>query len=116
MPGGALIVNVPAYQWMSSFHDRQVHGARRFDRPGLRALLARHGFADIRVGYWNSLLFPLMVLRRKLAPSPSQASDVTYFPRVLERVFGAIMALEAGAMRAGVRFPFGGSVIAVATR
>src|SRR5690606_5788378 len=36
LPGGSLILNVPAYQWLASFHDRQVHNARRFHRRGLR--------------------------------------------------------------------------------
>ena len=66
VPGGSLIMNVPAYQWMYSFHDRQVHNARRFDRAGLRRLLTEAGFAQVRITYWNCLLFPLMVLRRKL--------------------------------------------------
>lgn len=117
MPGGVLVVNVPAYQWLTSFHDRQVHGARRFDRRGLRALLAGQPFSEIRVGYWNSLLFPLMVLRRKLArPTSSEASDVGEFPKLLDRAFGAIMAAERGGMHIGLRYPFGGSVLAVARK
>lgn len=116
MPGGTLIVNLPAYQWMSSFHDRQVHGARRYDRPGLRRLLANQPFSQVRVGYWNSLLFPLMVLRRKLAPDSSEASDVGEFPKLLEHAFGAIMAAERAGRRAGIAYPFGGSVMAIAIR
>jgi SAM-dependent methyltransferase len=116
MPRGVLIVNVPAYRWMTSSHDRQVHGARRFDRAGLTSLLAAGGFSGIRAAYWNSLLFPLMVLRRKVAPPSPDSSDVSALPALLERVFGAIAAAERRSMLAGVRYPFGGSVLAVATR
>ena len=28
-PGGRLVVNMPAYQWLLSAHDRQVHNVRR---------------------------------------------------------------------------------------
>jgi SAM-dependent methyltransferase len=115
-PGGLLLVNVPAYQWMSSFHDRQVHGARRFDRRTLRTLLQTRPFRRIDTGYWNSLLFPLMVLRRKLAPASDGASDVGEFPPLLDRLFGGIMAIERAGRRAGLRYPFGGSVFAVATK
>ena len=66
LPGGSLIINVPAYQWMASFHDREVHNARRFERAGLARLLTAAGFSRFRTTYWNSILFPLMVLRRKL--------------------------------------------------
>jgi SAM-dependent methyltransferase len=116
LPGGSLILNVPAYQWLTSFHDRQVHTARRFHRAGLRALLADAGFAQIRTTYWNTLLFPLMVLRRKLLPAPEGTSDVEEIPRVADRTFGAIMAAERAGLRLGLRYPFGGSLLAVATK
>jgi SAM-dependent methyltransferase len=116
MPAGVLIVNVPAFQWLTSSHDRQVHGARRFDRPGLRRLLEDQGFSEVRVGYWNSLLFPLMVLRRKLMSSAADTSDVGEFPGLIDRLFGAIMAAERGMSRFGVRYPFGGSLLAVARK
>ena len=41
----------------------------------LRALLAAAGFARVRARYWNSLLFPLMVLRRKLLRRRAGASE-----------------------------------------
>jgi SAM-dependent methyltransferase len=116
MPDGLLLVNVPAYEWMSSFHDRQVHGARRYDRRSLRALLGTRPFRQVDAGYWNSLLFPLMVLRRKLAPAAEGSSDVGEFPVLLERLFGGIMAAERAGRRSGLRYPFGGSVFAVATK
>jgi hypothetical protein len=116
MPGGSLIINVPAYQWMTSFHDRQVHTARRFERDGLRVLLRRAGFTRIRLTYWNSLLFPLMVLRRKLLVPPAGRSDVNEFPGLADRIFGAITAIERAGLRLGLRYPFGGSLLAVATK
>lgn len=117
MPGGTLVVNVPAYEWLSSFHDRQVHGARRFTRRELCRLLAEAGFGGIDATYWNTLLFPVMVLHRKLAASPQRGvSDVGDFPPLLQTLFLAIMAVERGAMRLGVRYPFGGSILATAAK
>jgi SAM-dependent methyltransferase len=116
VPGGSLIINVPAYQWMASFHDRQVHNARRFEKAGLVRLLAKAGFAAVRATYWNSLLFPLMVLRRKwLAPDEGH-SDVAEFSSLADRFFGMIMATERAGLRVGLRFPFGGSLLAVASK
>jgi SAM-dependent methyltransferase len=119
VPGGSLILNVPAYQWLASFHDRQVHNARRFDRAGLRNLLHEAGFARVRSTYWNSFLFPLMVLRRKVLPPRSEesdASDVGDFSPLTDRFFGMIMATERAGLRLGLRYPFGGSLLAVATK
>ncbi len=31
MPEGMIVVNRPAFGWLASYHDRQVHGARRYD-------------------------------------------------------------------------------------
>jgi SAM-dependent methyltransferase len=115
-PGGLLVVNVPAYAWMASNHDRQVHGVRRFDRGSLAALLAARPFGRTEVRYRNTLPFPLMVIRRKLAPSAEGQSDVSQFPPLLERLFGGMMAAERAGRRAGLRYPFGGSVFALATK
>jgi ubiquinone/menaquinone biosynthesis C-methylase UbiE len=116
MEGGSLIINVPAYQWMASFHDREVHNARRFDRAGLTRLLAGAGFSRFRTTYWNSILFPLMVLHRKLPAREASRSDVGEFSPLANRVFGGIMAAERAGMRFGLRYPFGGSLLAVATK
>lgn len=117
-PGGLLVLNLPAYQWMLSEHDLAVHNVRRYTGPGVRALLASAGFAGILTSYWNSLLFPLMVLRRKLGwrEEGKASSDVVLMPAPVERLFAAIVTLEATITRAGVRFPFGGSVLATAVR
>ena len=116
MPGGSLIVNAPAYGWMASFHDREVHNARRFERAGLRRLLVAAGFSRCRVSYWNSILFPLMVLRRKVLAGSRSGSDVGDFSPLANRLFGGILAAERAGSRLGLRYPFGGSLLAVATK
>jgi SAM-dependent methyltransferase len=116
LPGGSLIINVPAYQWMASFHDREVHNARRFERAGLGRLLTAAGFSRFRTTYWNSILFPLMVLRRKVLAGERTQSDVGDFSFFAETLFGGIMAVERAGLRLGLRYPFGGSLLAVATK
>ncbi len=117
-PGGVLVLNLPAYPWLLSAHDVAVANVRRYRRPELRRLLAAAGFAGLEIGYWNSLLFPLMVLRRKLSPGSRSgaASDVALLPPLLERAFAAILVLELGLGRAGITLPFGGSLLASAVK
>jgi SAM-dependent methyltransferase len=115
-PGGVLIVNLPAYQWLKSAHDARVHNERRFTRPELRRLLAEAGLRPAEVSYWNSLLFPLMVARRLVFATPGAASDVMEYPYWLDRLFAAATAIERWLIGRGVRLPFGGSVFAVAVR
>ena len=114
--GGRLIINVPAFEWMLSFHDERVHNARRFSRAGLERLLAEAGFGTVTTRYWNCLLFPLMALRRKWGPAPESGSDVADYGGLLDRLFAGLLALERAGARLGLRYPFGGSLLAVATR
>lgn len=114
--GGVLILNLPAFEWMKSAHDERVHNARRYTAAGLRALLFGAGFAGIRTFYWNSLLFPLMVLRRKIGSDQAAGSDVFAYPAPVEAAFRSVLAAERGLMVLGLRFPAGGSVMAVARK
>jgi SAM-dependent methyltransferase len=116
-PGGRLVLNLPAFRWLSSAHDARVHNARRFTAGEARALLAGAGFSGVRARYWNSLLFPLMVAQRKvLARGPGHRSDVAPPPPWLNGGLHAVTALERGLAAAGLPFPAGGSVLATATR
>jgi len=114
-PGGTLVLNLPAYPWLLSDHDHAVSNVRRFTRKGTRSLLHKAGFADIRVAHWNSVLFPLMLVRRMLVSSGGQ-SDVEAYPRPMEYIFWSIMRLENLLLRHGIVLPFGGSVLASAKK
>ncbi len=117
-PGGILVLNLPAYQWMLSAHDLAVHNVRRYTASGVTSLLSGAGFTGILTTYWNTILFPLMVAKRKVGwrGEGKPSSDVVLMPAPVERLFAAIVALEAALLRAGLRLPFGGSVLATAVR
>jgi SAM-dependent methyltransferase len=115
-PGGVHVVNVPAYRWLASSHDRLIHGTRRYTRGELSALLVAAGFRHVEAGYWNCLPFPIMVLRRKLLPPKAGGSHVVELPGPLETVLSMVMALERGIAKTGLRYPFGGSVLAFAVK
>ena len=115
---GWLILNLPAYRWMLSGHDTAVHNTRRYTSARLARLLKATGFRLIYSTYWNSLLFPFMVISRKLfSPESARAvSGVTLHPLPVDTVGRAATALETILLRAGLRFPFGGSVLAIAAK
>lgn len=114
-PGGIAVFNLPAYAWMFSAHDRRTHNARRFSRQAARALLTSQGFRVIRASYWNTLLFPLMLLHRLIERNDAE-SDVHEYPRWLDTIFSTALAIERSAISAGLNLPFGGSLLVVATR
>jgi SAM-dependent methyltransferase len=115
-PGGILVLTMPAYQWMYSYHDREVGNVRRYSRREVAAMMKVAGLAVVDDTYWNMLPFPLAVLRRKLLPPTKSTSDVHLFPPVVERMFNGLMALEHSWLGRGGRLPFGNSVLTVAKK
>ena len=115
---GWLILNLPAYHWMLSGHDSAVHNTRRYTTAKLARLLKATGFRLIYSTYWNSLLFPFMVISRKFfSPEGTRvASGVTLHSLPVDTIGRAATALETFLLRAGLRFPFGGSVLAIAAK
>lgn len=113
-PGGRLLLSLPAYDWLLSEHDRAVHNSRRYTETRLRAVLSGVGFRVQRCTYWNTLLFPLMVAKRKLWPS--QGSDVEPMPPMIDAGFAWLTEAESRWLRAGGSLPFGGSILCEAVR
>jgi SAM-dependent methyltransferase len=114
-PGAIALFNLPAYGWLLSAHDRRVHNVRRFTRGQARTLLAGCGFKVLKASYWNTLLFPLMLLHRVTERADAQ-SDVRDFPRWLDALFSAALAVERTVIGWGLSLPFGGSLLIVARR
>jgi SAM-dependent methyltransferase len=116
-PGGLVVLNLPAHEWLRSAHDARVHTARRYDRARATALLAEAGFEQPAPRHWNSLLLPLMVMQRKvLKRDEGASSDVAPFPPWLDASLFSVCRLEAALLGAGLRFPAGGSLLTTATR
>ncbi len=114
-PSGIVILNLPAYDWLASEHDRRVHQVRRYTRKRLAGLLETAGFRAIFTTYWNTILFPLMVVRRLLF-SGGSGGDVQLLPGPVETLFRAAVLIESRVIARGLALPFGGSVLAVGVK
>jgi SAM-dependent methyltransferase len=116
-PGGALLVRVPALRALWGAHDTEVQSRHRYTKGELVALLAGAGLRVRRATYCNSILFPLLFARRALdRVLRREGSDVGFLPAPLEWAFRQALLAEAALVRAGVSFPVGASVVAVATK
>lgn len=115
-PGGVVIVNVPAYRWLWSYHDVAVHSRRRYERSELVGKLTGAGFTGVRATHWNAIPLPLVIMRRKLLPPPPDGSDVHLFAGPVEQLFDLAMAAERGWLRTFGALPIGSSVLAVAVK
>lgn len=112
-PGGILVINMPAYAWLLSAHDRRVHNVRRQTAGQTAHMLRAAGFTRVRTRYWNGLLLPLMVVRRMLLSRGGAASDVAAIPPWLDATLHGMTEIER---RLPIRLPAGGSVLATAER
>ena len=115
-PGGTVVINVPAYMWMWSYHDDSCQTKRRYTRPELANLLGAAGFENVRTTHWNALPFPLLWAKRKIFRTAKDTSDVKPYPTVLEAGFTAAMGVEHAWIAAGGRWAWGSSVFATARK
>jgi SAM-dependent methyltransferase len=112
-PGGWLFVRVPALMALWGAHDEAVHSRHRYTRGELRRLLADGGLEVLRASYANSLLLPLLFVRRTLDRwTGRHGSDVQTLPAPLETLFRSALLAEAALVRR-VSLPLGASVMAV---
>ena len=66
VPGGRLLVSVPAYQWAWSDHDVRAGHHRRYTRPRIVAALEAAGLRVERSTYAFALVFPMFAAERLL--------------------------------------------------
>ena len=94
-PGGKFMMTVPAHPWMWTAHDVANHHKRRYSKRSLRALVEGSPLRLDKIGYFNSLLFPLAIVER--AASKLRGKDdgnVSLPPRPLNNLFEAVFASE----------------------
>jgi ubiquinone/menaquinone biosynthesis C-methylase UbiE len=121
--GGVAFVRGAAYEWMKSGHDRALGTVRRYGLYELREKLKRAGFEILRETYANSLLFPIVAIRRLLLKRLSLAdkgSDVKPLPKNLQwinRAMTSALLWEAKRLQnPSAKLPAGLSAICVAKR
>lgn len=119
-PGGFLILNLPAFQFLRGEHDVAVRGVRRYTPAVVRALLGQGGFAVVRSHCWNAWLFPPILAWRLLSRLKGRSvvearSDLSLLPAPLNAALLACARADMVLCRA-LRSPLGTSVYAVARK
>ncbi len=116
-PGGALLVTVPAYQWLWSGHDEINQHHRRYSRATLQRAARESGWECARTTHFNSLLLPAAIALRALDRLHTRATesslDLWVPPAPLNWVLQQPLNLEAALIGRGGRIPVGLSLLAV---
>jgi SAM-dependent methyltransferase len=114
VPGGVLIITVPAYRWLWSAHDVVLGHRRRYTRTRLRRAVESSGFVVERVSYFNTILLPAIGavrLWRKLVRRDGH--DLHRPQPVVNRALARIFAFERHLVTR-MDLPFGSSVLLIA--
>ncbi|HTC60761.1 MAG TPA: methyltransferase domain-containing protein [Solirubrobacteraceae bacterium] len=116
-PGGALLVTVPAYQWLWSGHDEINHHHRRYNRRTLLSAARSGGWELESFTNFSSLTLPVAILLRALErfmPSTTKSSlDLWVPPAPLNWTLRQPLNLEAQVIGHGGSIPAGLSLLAV---
>lgn len=121
-PGGRLLLNLTAYKFLYSEHDRAVGAYRRYEAGEVRALLAGAGFETELLTFSNTLLFPAAALvrlwkKRRAAARESPRTDLAPPPALVNAALTGVRVFEnALIFNAKARLPFGLSLFCVARK
>lgn len=116
LPGGRVLLTVPAYPWMWSSHDTSLHHKRRYQRSALAKKIQAAGLCIHRLTHFNTLLFPLAALARlkDKATNSQTASGTGIPPQPVNEMFRILFSAERHLLQ-HIDLPFGLSLLAVIT-
>jgi ubiquinone/menaquinone biosynthesis C-methylase UbiE len=113
-PGGVLIAQFAAYEWLRSGYDEISETARRYTARSVEGLLRGGGFTVEHLTYRITALFPVAAARRLLAGNGTTSDLAVPRPRLNRLLAGVTRRENRVATRH--RLPFGLSVFAVGRR
>ena len=123
LPGGVLVLTVPAHPALFDEMDELAHHRRRYTRAALRAVLRDAGFEVRLLNHFMAPLVPALLAARFLgrllpsarAPASSRRGMELRVVPGLNAAFRGVLALERLALPR-LSLPFGSSIVAVASR
>ncbi|MCB0396708.1 MAG: class I SAM-dependent methyltransferase [Flavobacteriales bacterium] len=63
-PGGRVLINVPAFQWLYSRYDKEDGHVRRYNKNEISALFKRTGLSGASFSYWGFTALPVILARK----------------------------------------------------
>ncbi len=119
LPGGVVLLSVPAYPFLWSEHDVSLHHKRRYVRRTLEEAVRGAGLRVTRITYGMASMFPLIAGWRLLTkPFPHRGPAKTSYvatPGPMNALLISVLRAEAWALERA-NLPFGTSLFCLATK
>lgn len=113
---GAIIITVPAYEWLWSEHDVSLHHRRRYTVKSLMTVAAEAGLRPERKSYAISFSLPLVAgfryANKFLNRKTHRETSYVPIPQAINKLFTALLRGEAK-LHNTVSLPAGTSVITI---
>ena len=114
---GTLLVTVPQHRWLWSVVDEHACHVRRYTRGELVRKVTRSGLTVEYMTSFVSLLVPFMWLNRLRASRANyNPMDEFRISSWLNKLLEIIMFIELGLIKIGIKLPFGGSLLLLASK
>jgi SAM-dependent methyltransferase len=131
VPGGALLLTVPAFPALWSYFDEAAHHCRRYELAEMERKLSEAGYEVEYLSYFMATIFPLTWLNRRLATLLNKlfkgrsapalnvdeltAKELRIVP-LLNEGLGGLLSWEKQVIKRRNRLPFGTSLLAIARK
>ena len=114
VPGGRIILRVPAFDWLRGIHDVKVSTGHRYTLKELSGKMEKAGLHPELMSYSNTILFPLVVIKRLCEQwLPLQtSSDISINVGFFRKLFEYCLIIESRLITKWP-LPFGVSLFAV---
>ena len=117
-PGGYLLLNVAALPALRGNHSLLGGEVQRYTKRSLRTHLERAGFSVKRLTYTNASILPIVAgvrFAQRLVGHRESSREITVPSPLVNRTLGAVLAIEAAALRV-VDMPIGSSLLTMAKK
>ena len=109
-----IVLTVPALQMLWSRHDVLLHHKRRYTKKSLTSVSEAANLRIVDIGYFNAILFPLVLAVRLLTPKTGERDLDNEVPHpVINRTLEAIFGFERYLL-GWLKFPIGVSLYLIA--
>jgi SAM-dependent methyltransferase len=115
-PEGGVLLTVPQHPRLWSKEDEFARHQRRYTESSMRRLLESAGLRPVLVTSFVTLPLPALAISRLRRRSDRDVIDDLVPGPLIDRILRAVLSLERILLGAGLRLPFGASLLVAAKK